>query len=232
MKKTTKFKLLTVGTAFSLFAGLAELPAQTVSWGSSWNPNSSLLLLSDGAAQGSTFNWQLGWFSAEPTAANATEWISLWNPIQNAGASTNPATFDNAGTTYYYAEGEAQISSSDPAIGKTAYIFGFNDLSLMGQAGGEAFILKSDLLINYTIGNADYVYIDSNIAEVLWGRIDRDIANAGGTTPGVGEFSVLAADNAFEVQAAGFAVVPEPASLVLTLCGLSAVAFRRRRQNA
>lgn len=217
----------------SLLIATPLLQAQTTAWGSSIVGN-PLGYYSDGSVISDTAPVQLGWFTNgfTPTAGNMSQWATNWNPVATASHQ------DLGG--YFGVSAEYSSSSENaPEMTKQAYVFAFNDLSLLGQPGFEALLYREDGYVFPTVPNADTFDIADNIGDtkddgftVIWGRLDRDISNPGGVLAGGGEFSNLLADATglqWEFQLGGIAAVPEPSSALLGLVGI--VAFMRRRRN-
>lgn len=200
--------------------------AQSVLWGTT-PTNPSSLLLSNGSSQPLDFTWQLGWFDDgfTPSASNYLDWSDSWNAVD-----TENLTLDSGFT---YIDGNANPLPAS-SYGKQAYVFAFNDIGLIGAAGGEALLYRRDgltfpsdpfglppnLLIENVAGTQDDNFT------VIWGRVDRDLSSGAGVITGGGIFT---GTGNFEAQTAAF--VPEPTSALLGLLG-SALALVRRRKKA
>lgn len=213
---------------------IAGAGAQTINWVStaSTAPLGTKHFLSDGTAMPSGFTFQLGYFDAGFNAADANTWAGNWHALDTTaynGSTTSNFPF----LGFNFQKASTVTSATASFTGKQGYIWGFNNLSLMGQPGGEAIIFTNPVWSfpdpNNPIADNWSVSLSSS---VLFGSVDKNVATAGGVLTGAGDISAPKAANTFHVQTAtwGAAPVPEPSTIAtLALGGL--VALRRRRRS-
>ena len=209
-----------------------SVSAQTINWGGTSFSFNNLSYLSDGSAMPATFNWQVGTFTGGfvPTLSNASSWSSNW--VSFGSDTTDPS--------FPYTWGGIGSVSSAATNGLQGYIWGYNNVSLMGQTGGEALLVTSASWVTPTFGSItpspDWAIGNATTAVV--GRIDTNINGAGGVIQGAGTYTSPVSDSTastFEVQSASFGTspVPEPsAALLLGVVGMMARLRRLRRVSA
>ncbi len=227
MKTINTLKALLLGCALALAAQSAD--AQTINWGGTSFSVNNLSYLSDGSAMPGSFNWQVGAFTGGfvPDANNAANWASNWVSFGS----------DNTDTAFPYTWGGIGSVSSATTNNLQGYIWGYNNLSLMGQTGGEALLVTNPIWLTPTFGsnNPSPDWAINNSSLTVFGRVDTNIDAAGGISQGGGIISGPVADSTastFEVQSATWntSAVPEPSSaMLLAAVGLVARLRRLRR---
>ena len=222
--------LLAAVSALSFALLSPSASAQTINWGGTSFSFNNLSYLSDGSAMPSTFTWEVGTFTGGfvPTATNASDWSSNWTSFGT----------DNTDTSFPYTWGGTGEVNSAATDGLQGYIWGYNNLGLMGLTGGEALLVTSTAWSTPSFGSITPSpnWDISSSTNTVFGRIDRSIDAVGGVDQGGGIVTGAQSDSTastFEVQSGTWNVapVPEPGSALL-LGSLGLLARIRRRPTA
>ncbi len=235
------------------FAG-GILHAQTVAWGTSFSEAGPIAYNSNGSVDIAQNIWTLGYFTTGfvPNANNFTDWVGNWNRVSNLVVQENPpgsGNFENDPrhvnfgdiTSPFWVVSMNTLDVGSDAAGRQAYIFAYNNLSLIGTPQGEALLFRQNGLLmpaapsQITFDIANGPEAADNDFTVIWGRVDRDMIQPGGVLQGGGVITNLIPDSAapeglgtFEAQFATWPI-PEPSSAFLVICGASVALLRRRR---
>jgi len=232
-------------------AGAAH--GQTVAWGTSasFNP---VAFQPDGTVDNQNNLWTLGYFTSgfTPDQDNFLQWAANWDRVSSAVPEDDPLDPDplapliNDPTHKLYGGllWAVSVNTYDVGVaagGRQVYVFGYNDLNLIGTPQGQALLYREDGLLFPTIPNQITFDIANNPLDtnddnftVIWGRVDRDMVNLGGVLTGGGIISNPQADSAepqlfgtFEAQFATWPI-PEPSVAILTCLGMLGLLRRRR----
>lgn len=222
MKTTTLIVSITAAT----LGLIASASAQTINWGTT--ASSSIAgnkhFYSDGTGFDASLLARIGYFDNTFNVGDSSTWVSSFHEV-GSDAFSLPSPI----LGYNFNQNTTQADAA--ANSKQAYVFVYNDSSLLGTPDGEALIYTNPSWILPTAGGVGFTDMYASAAsQVLFGQLDTNGSTAGGLLTGSGVFATQQAADTFHVQTGSWnaAAVPEPSASLLGL-SLGLLALRRRR---
>ena len=207
--------------ALLLLAAGSSAFAQSVNWGHALSLNNTQSFLSDGSEMPAGFEFEIGYFDTGfvPTADNAADWDLNWISLQGA-------TFPNDPFNGFTRTLNITSAASD---GKAAYIWAFNDPSLMGTAAGEGLLVTNSSWVfpDFEVlqgGAPSWTFHSAGNEAVVGSIINGTISDASAAT----DISSPAATHTVQTATWSPVPVPEPGVMAMVLCS-AGILLRRRR---
>lgn len=243
-------KFLPLAVILGLGFTAVRASAQTVLWGTAYSELPAVQMSNGTADTSGLLTWTLGYFNSgfTPDANNVQSWVGNYHQVAAQQYHTDSGTGEWVASQAYASGDPADPPEVPTARDKIMWIFAYNNTGMLGNQGGEAILFTqnttfpSDVAKNFDIQDTAGSAEDDDF-HIVWGRVDRDWLNSGGTVSGGGVFSSPTTPDSvethpgdplhggygsFEAQAGGWTLVPESSTAILTLLG-STVLLRRRR---